>query len=193
MASSVEQRDEPWIVFAGMMLIITGILSAVNGLWALDHKDSEESAIPAAQLHVGQPREVGLDHVGLGHHRDHRRVPGVRTLAARPLDRHHRGGDRDHREHDLGVRVLVGRVGRDLPRDAGDLRAGRLRRPRDHVDRRRRASAGQSGIRHSRERLGLPSPQHAGSRTAAAAREGETWRRHSRNVAPAGSRLPGSC
>ena len=50
MASSVEQRDEPWIVFAGMMLIITGILSAVNGLWALDHKDSEASAIPAAQL-----------------------------------------------------------------------------------------------------------------------------------------------
>jgi hypothetical protein len=37
MASSVEQRDEPWVVFAGMMLIITGILPAVNGLWALDH------------------------------------------------------------------------------------------------------------------------------------------------------------
>ncbi len=50
MASSVEQRDEPWIVFAGMMLIITGILSAVNGLWALDHKNDKESAIPAAQL-----------------------------------------------------------------------------------------------------------------------------------------------
>ena len=50
MASSVEQRDEPWIVFAGMMLIITGILSAVNGLWALDHKNDEASAIPAAQL-----------------------------------------------------------------------------------------------------------------------------------------------
>ena len=50
MASSVEQRDEPWVVFAGMMLIITGILSAVNGLWAIDHKNDEASGIPAAQL-----------------------------------------------------------------------------------------------------------------------------------------------
>jgi hypothetical protein len=50
MASSVEQRDEPWVVFAGMMLIITGILSAVNGLWALDHRSDKESALPATQL-----------------------------------------------------------------------------------------------------------------------------------------------
>ena len=37
-------------MFAGMMLIIAGILRHVNGLWALDHKDAKRRAIPAAQL-----------------------------------------------------------------------------------------------------------------------------------------------
>jgi hypothetical protein len=40
MASSLEERGSGWIAFAGIMLIITGALSVVNGLWALDHKDS---------------------------------------------------------------------------------------------------------------------------------------------------------
>ena len=40
MASSLEERGSGWIAFAGIMLIITGALSIVNGLWALDHKDS---------------------------------------------------------------------------------------------------------------------------------------------------------
>jgi hypothetical protein len=40
MTSSLEERGSGWIAFAGIMLIITGALSVVNGLWALDHKDS---------------------------------------------------------------------------------------------------------------------------------------------------------
>jgi hypothetical protein len=40
MTSSLEERGSGWIAFAGIMLIITGALSIVNGLWALDHKDS---------------------------------------------------------------------------------------------------------------------------------------------------------
>jgi hypothetical protein len=40
MASTMEERGSGWIAFAGIMLIITGALGVVNGLWALDHKDS---------------------------------------------------------------------------------------------------------------------------------------------------------
>jgi hypothetical protein len=40
MASSLEERGYGWIAFAGIMLIIIGFLDIVNGLWALDHKDS---------------------------------------------------------------------------------------------------------------------------------------------------------
>jgi hypothetical protein len=40
MASSLEERGSGWIAFAGIMLIIVGILDIINGLWALDHKDS---------------------------------------------------------------------------------------------------------------------------------------------------------
>jgi hypothetical protein len=40
MASSLEERGSGWIGFAGIMLIIGGALGIVNGLWALDHKDS---------------------------------------------------------------------------------------------------------------------------------------------------------
>jgi hypothetical protein len=39
MASSLEERGSGWIAFAGIMLIITGALGIVNGLWALDHKN----------------------------------------------------------------------------------------------------------------------------------------------------------
>ena len=48
MTSSLEDRGSGWIAFAGIMLIITGALSIVNGLWALDHKDSAGAA--ASQL-----------------------------------------------------------------------------------------------------------------------------------------------
>jgi hypothetical protein len=40
MASSLEERGSGWIAFAGIMLIIVGALDVVNGLWALDHKDT---------------------------------------------------------------------------------------------------------------------------------------------------------
>jgi hypothetical protein len=40
MASSLEERGSGWIAFAWIMLIIVGILDIINGLWALDHKDS---------------------------------------------------------------------------------------------------------------------------------------------------------
>ena len=40
MASSMEERGSGWIGFAGIMLIIVGSLDVVNGLWALDHKNT---------------------------------------------------------------------------------------------------------------------------------------------------------
>ena len=40
MASTMEERGSGWVGFAGIMLIIVGALGVVNGLWALDHKDS---------------------------------------------------------------------------------------------------------------------------------------------------------
>src|SRR5262245_60441533 len=43
MASSLEERGSGWIGFAGIMLIIVGALDIVNGLWALDHKNSAAS------------------------------------------------------------------------------------------------------------------------------------------------------
>ena len=49
MASSLEERGSGWIAFAGIMLIIVGALGIVNGLWALDHKDSAGTQV-ASQL-----------------------------------------------------------------------------------------------------------------------------------------------
>jgi hypothetical protein len=40
MASSLEERGSGWIAFAGIMLILVGALDIVNGLWALDHKNT---------------------------------------------------------------------------------------------------------------------------------------------------------
>jgi hypothetical protein len=36
----VEERGAGWIAFAGIMLIMVGALDILNGLWALDHKNS---------------------------------------------------------------------------------------------------------------------------------------------------------
>jgi hypothetical protein len=44
MASSLEERGSGWIAFAGIMLIIAGALDVVNGLWALDHKNTSPIA-----------------------------------------------------------------------------------------------------------------------------------------------------
>ena len=45
MASTLEERGSGWIAFAGTILIIVGGLDIVNGLWALDHKDSAGAAV----------------------------------------------------------------------------------------------------------------------------------------------------
>jgi hypothetical protein len=44
MASSLEERGSGWIGFAGIMMIIIGALDVVNGLWALDHKNTSPVA-----------------------------------------------------------------------------------------------------------------------------------------------------
>jgi hypothetical protein len=36
--TSMEERASGWVAFAGVMLIISGALDIVSGLWALDHK-----------------------------------------------------------------------------------------------------------------------------------------------------------
>jgi hypothetical protein len=39
-----------WIGFAGFMIMLSGAVTIVQGLWALDHKDSVESVRVASQL-----------------------------------------------------------------------------------------------------------------------------------------------
>ena len=48
MASTMEERGSGWIGFAGIMLIIVGALDIVNGLNALDHKDTAGAQSPAS-------------------------------------------------------------------------------------------------------------------------------------------------
>jgi hypothetical protein len=52
MASSLEERGSGWIGFAGVMMVIVGALDIVNGLWALDHKNTSPvaSQLPYAKL-----------------------------------------------------------------------------------------------------------------------------------------------
>jgi hypothetical protein len=52
MASTMEERGSGWIGFAGIILIIVGALDIVNGLWALDHKNTSPiaSQLPYAKL-----------------------------------------------------------------------------------------------------------------------------------------------
>jgi hypothetical protein len=50
MASSLEERGSGWIAFAGIMLIITGALGVVNGLWALDHKGTVSELLYESKL-----------------------------------------------------------------------------------------------------------------------------------------------
>ena len=121
MASSLEERGSGWIAFAGIMLIIVGVLDIVNGLWALDHKDSAGAGRRPAAVRE-QARDLGLDHVDLGNPRADLGLPGVRRLAVRPLDRHHRGVDCDGRQHDVDLRVPDRLTGRGAARRAGALR-----------------------------------------------------------------------
>ena len=45
MATSLEERGSGWIAFAGIMLIISGALDVVSGLWALDHKGTAQDLL----------------------------------------------------------------------------------------------------------------------------------------------------
>jgi uncharacterized membrane protein HdeD (DUF308 family) len=40
MDTSVRERGSGWIAFAGVVLILSGLLNIVNGLWALDHDNA---------------------------------------------------------------------------------------------------------------------------------------------------------
>jgi hypothetical protein len=52
MASTMEERGSGWVGFAGIILIVVGALDIVNGLWALDHKNTGPNAslLPYAKL-----------------------------------------------------------------------------------------------------------------------------------------------
>src|SRR5262249_54551754 len=45
MASPVARRGTGWVAFAGVILILAGLLDIVNGLYALDHQDRPVDAL----------------------------------------------------------------------------------------------------------------------------------------------------
>lgn len=45
MASPVARRGTGWVAFSGIILILAGLLDIVNGLWALDHKNTPGDAL----------------------------------------------------------------------------------------------------------------------------------------------------
>ena len=45
-----EERGFGWITFAGIMLMISGGLSFIQGLWALDHKHNASAVQQATQI-----------------------------------------------------------------------------------------------------------------------------------------------
>ena len=114
MTSSLEERGSGWIAFAGIMLIIAGALSIVNGLWALDHKDSA-GPIASQLLYENKLETWGWIMLIWGILVLAGGLPRVQRLAVRPLDRHPRGGDRHDREHDVGLRVPGCRADRGVP------------------------------------------------------------------------------
>jgi hypothetical protein len=56
MSSTGEVRGSGWVTYSGIMLIIIGFLTIVNGLWALDHKNS---STVASQLMYGSLKAWG--------------------------------------------------------------------------------------------------------------------------------------
>lgn len=40
MADPIARRGGGWVAFAGVILILAGLLDIVNGLWAIDHQDA---------------------------------------------------------------------------------------------------------------------------------------------------------
>jgi hypothetical protein len=46
MATATGRREGAgWLAFAGVMLLIVGLLDVINGLWALDHSDTRSTAL----------------------------------------------------------------------------------------------------------------------------------------------------
>ncbi|MFI5045446.1 MAG: hypothetical protein ACHQIG_00160 [Acidimicrobiia bacterium] len=45
MADPVQKQGTGWVAFAGVILILAGLLDVVNGLWALDHKNTPGDAL----------------------------------------------------------------------------------------------------------------------------------------------------
>lgn len=53
MATTTDQAAERrfiWLGFAGFMVMLSGAVTIVQGLWALDHKDNVASKVVASQL-----------------------------------------------------------------------------------------------------------------------------------------------
>jgi hypothetical protein len=48
-----EERGSGWIAFAGIMLMLSGSVSFLQGLWALDHKSDAAAKVSATQLSYG--------------------------------------------------------------------------------------------------------------------------------------------
>jgi hypothetical protein len=53
MATNIDRADDDrfiWVGFAGFMIMLSGAVTIVQGLWALDHKDSAATRTVATQL-----------------------------------------------------------------------------------------------------------------------------------------------
>ena len=48
-----EPRGMGWTAFAGIMIMLSGSISFVQGLWALDHKNNASAKAAATQLSYG--------------------------------------------------------------------------------------------------------------------------------------------
>ena len=53
MGSYDEPRGLGWSVFAGIMIMLSGSISFIQGLWALDHKNDAAAKVAGTQLSYG--------------------------------------------------------------------------------------------------------------------------------------------
>jgi hypothetical protein len=60
------ERRFVWIAFAGFMLMLSGAVTIVQGLWALDHKDSAATKSAATQLSYASLETWGWIMLGFG-------------------------------------------------------------------------------------------------------------------------------
>ena len=69
MATATDQAAERrflWIGFAGFMVMLSGAVTVVQGLWALDHKDSAATEAAAARLSYANLETWGWIMLGWG-------------------------------------------------------------------------------------------------------------------------------